>query len=197
MNVRHKTIKVLLAPMMVVLMAGCASRATATATAAASREIKPTSNSSAESSPVGLYVGPIIEPLNYANVGVTVDPPGGEVAKVTPSEANATCATGDASCPYGIAPTISLGKATSIYAGTHEADGKFSPLMSETLVYMLSWSDLPYSPTNVPVQQTSDTGTGAVQIDTQSPSTVYKCVQITFVDANSGDVLYGFSSPTP
>jgi hypothetical protein len=51
--------------------------------------------------------------------------------------------SGDAICDLSQSPTIYLAEATVTSAGQIQDDGSLAPLMKDTLVYVLTWTNVP------------------------------------------------------
>jgi hypothetical protein len=115
--------------------------------------------------------------------GITFDlPAAGAVATITPNQAYVDSCTRDGACDKGSAPTIQLAAVTDPDAGQASVGGSITPVMDHTLVYVLTWTNLPCLPAGAPV--------GA----TPTPTT---CTLVDFVDANTGKTLYGLDQSGP
>ncbi len=145
----------------------------------------PTSTASQSSTPVaGIYQGPAKATVDYMTAGVTVSSPGAVTPKVSWQAAYDTCTAGESVCLNGVAPTITLALATSTAAGTAQSDGSMTPLMKDTLVYVMTWTNEPCIPKGGP-----PVPSGAA---TPTPQ---PCTLLAFVDANTGAALYGAEGP--
>jgi hypothetical protein len=133
------------------------------------------------------YSGPITTAVRYDNSGITLTVPAADAAALATtswSDAYANCLSGAAICDTTSAPTITLANATVDKAGTAAADGSLIPLVTNALVYVVSWTGVPCAPTGGPPGATP-----AKELDS--------CTLLNLVDAKSGDVLYSVESPTP
>jgi hypothetical protein len=145
----------------------------------------PTSTASQSSAPVaGIYQGPAKATVDYKAAGVTVTPPGTITPKVSWQAAYDTCTAGKSVCLNGVDPTITLALATSTAAGTAQSDGSMTPLMKDTLVYVMTWTNEPCTRKGGPPAPS-----GA------ATPTPLPCTLLAFVDANSGAALYGAEGP--
>lgn len=133
------------------------------------------------------YSGPITTAVRYENSGISLTVPTANesgLATTSWSDAYANCMTGAAVCDTTSAPTITLADATVDKAGTAAADGSIIPLMTNALVYVVSWTGVPCAPIGGPPGSTPQK-----QLDS--------CTLLNLVDAKSGDVLYSVRSPAP
>jgi hypothetical protein len=127
------------------------------------------------------FVGALVAPREYGGVALTA-PPANETAAVSWRTAYATC---DSMCS-GVPPTtISLALATSPAAGHINPDGSISPLMKHTLVYVIVATGVPCRPV----------GPISIQRAKSSRSDLTMCTNVSFVDAQTAQVLYGVSGP--
>lgn len=135
--------------------------------------------------PKAKYLGAVTTTSRLENAGVTLEPPGAARPAVSMAAAYDTCLSGDSICPPGLSPSVTLALATSPQAGHARPDGSIRPLMSRTLVYVLTFSGVPCAPVGGPPNG---------RITTPK---AYTCTVIDFVDATSGKVLYSVESPKP
>jgi hypothetical protein len=134
------------------------------------------------------YDGPIKTAVRYDNSGISLTVPTAAVAALATtswSDAYANCLSGAAICDTTSAPTITLANATVDKAGTAAADGSLIPLVTNALVYVVSWTGVPCAPTGGPPGSTATA---------QKPDS---CTLLNLVDAKSGNVIYSVESPTP
>lgn len=163
------------------MVTACASPTSSSAVAGPSRTV----NHSVAPA-IGIYLGPSTAPLDYKAAGIATIPPGSLTPAIAWQTAYDNCATGAAVCLDGVDPTITLVLATSPDAGTALPDGSIDSLMKNTLVYVMKWTNEPCIPKGGPPR-----GPGQVAV----APTPRPCTLLSFVDANSGKVLYGVEGP--
>jgi hypothetical protein len=137
--------------------------------------------------PRAAYLGPIPSDVTYDNAGVTLKvPPANSRPTASWADAYTTnCATGDAICDPTQSPTIYLATATTPSAGDTQPDGSIKPLLQDTLVYVIQWTDVPCTPV----------GPAAPEGAAASTPTTYSCTILNLVDAETGKVLYSVQGP--
>ena len=161
-----------------VALAGCAVIAGCAA---------PASTSSGPGLPRATYSGPLTAPVAYdhGNINLAVPSPT-RMAAIFWSDAYAVnCGSGDAVCDLSRGPTIVLAEATVTGAGQANQDGSMTPLAKDTLVYVLTWTDVPCGPVG---PAPSPGGTAASRPDVT-------CTLVDLVDAGTGKVLYSVEGP--
>lgn len=115
--------------------------------------------------------------------GVTVVPPrSGDVPAISTDDAMASCSHGSACGSVDQVPEIRLGRATTTGAGTQNADGSWRPLMDDALVFEMIWTGQQCPPV---------LGTGTGSASNSSPPALHTCTTVAWVDAITGDDLYG------
>jgi len=129
------------------------------------------------------YAGPLEATVRYENSGISLTAPTAQAA-TSWTDAYANCLSGAAICDATSPPTISLANATVDKAGTAGPNGSLVPLLSNTLVYVLSWTGVPCAPAGGPP-------------GSKSTTQKFSCTLLNLVDAKSGKVLYTVESPTP
>lgn len=125
--------------------------------------------------------GALRVPLVYSNAGVSLDPPGAAVAKVSPLDAYNTCMKTNPACVPGVAPHILLALGSIPGAGAIQPDNSIKPLIDRSLVYALTWTGV------------SCKGYGSGPIGNTSPPKETRCTVVSLIDATTGAVVYGFS----
>jgi hypothetical protein len=137
--------------------------------------------------PVATYAGALTTTVVYDHGGITLAPPNkAGTAMVSWSDAYITnCLSGDAICDLDQGPTIVLAEATVTSAGQAQPDGSLAPLVKDTLVYGLTWTDVPCS------------AAGPVPSPGSSPRAAPddSCTVVNLVDAGTGKVLYSVQGP--
>lgn len=137
--------------------------------------------------PVATYAGPLTTTVVYDHGGIALGPPSGtRSAAVSWSEAYTTnCMSGDAICDIDKGPTIVLAVATVTGAGQAQPDGSLTPLVKDTLVYVLTWTDVSCRASG-PVPSPGGTA---------DPRPDDSCTVVNLVDAGTGKVLYSVQGP--
>lgn len=130
--------------------------------------------------PRGTYLGPLTQPIDYHEAGVLLEPPGRIRPAVTPQGVDDRLASGEVGGPVGRAANICLALATTSGAGTIQPDGSIKPLLAKTLVYALTWTDVPCASSG-PVRATPTT------------RRIESCTVVSLLDAETGAFAYGFS----
>ena len=132
--------------------------------------------------PPASYAGPLTTTVVYDHGGITLAAPSrARAAAVSWADAyEANCRSGDAICDLGQSPTIYLAEATVTSAGQIQDDGSLAPLMRDTLVYVLTWTNVPCTAAG-PIPSPGSTA-GA------PPASA--CTLINLIDAGTGKVLY-------
>lgn len=156
-----------------VLAVGCGSLADQTVGSSGAPAATPTSSGAAA------YVGLIPRAVSYGgDTGIRLAvPPTGASPSVSWQAAASTCST----CGAGAPLSVSLALATELQAGQANPDGSITPVMDNTLVYVLSQS----------LRCSAAGPSGA----TPAVSGTYPCVRLSFVDARSGKAWYAVDGP--
>ncbi len=162
-------------PIVIVLVVGCGSPAGP----AIGSTIAPAATTASTDTPAlsgaASYVGPIPRAVSYGDTGITLAlPPNGANPSVSWQSAISNCST----CAAGAPVSVSFAVATELQAGQANPDGSITPVMDETLVYVLSQSGLKCraaGPSGAPSSSTGESST---------------CVRLSFVDAQSGKDVY-------
>jgi hypothetical protein len=136
--------------------------------------------------PAATYAGPLTTTVEYDHGGITLTAPSKATAAVSWADAYTTgCTTGAAICGLDQSPTIFLANATVTSAGRAQSDGRLTPLLANTLVYVLRWTNVPCSPAGPPPSPGS----------TADPRPDGSCTVIDLIDAGTGRVLYSVEGP--
>ena len=170
--------RMLLAVARCAALAGCAAVAGCGVPAAAIRgPVLPAAN----------YAGSLTTTVVYDHGGITLAPPSRTAtATVSWSDAYVTnCMSGDAICDLDRGPTIVLADATVTSAGQAQPDGSVAPLVKDTLVYVLTWTDVACRPAGPMPSPGSTPRTGSDD----------SCTVVNLVDAGTGKVLYSVQGP--
>ena len=137
--------------------------------------------------PPPTFAGPIKTPVVYPVSGITLAVPRSTLTTITASDAYGTCGSGGAICDPTMSPTISLADATVAQAGTQDASGTLTPLLSSRLVYVLYWQDS---------RCVRAGGPPPAPNASPSPATPQSCYLVDLVDAQTGSVLYATRGPS-
>jgi len=116
---------------------------------------------------------PSHDPVSDVDLAV---PSASDVPRISFTQAYAACTQADADCARAKGPTITLALVTSPQAGQQNADGSLTPLMNRSLTYVLTWDGL---------QCPAPAGPASYD-----PTRL--CTYGTFVDANTGRVVFSY-----
>jgi hypothetical protein len=124
------------------------------------------------------YQGPLRAPVTYPGLGIELRPPTVLTAPISWQQAySGACSRGEALCQPGLSPTIVLADATLTN----------SSLTVSNPVYVITSTDVPCYPT----------GPGPRSDTTPAPASASLCLQITLIDARTGQFAYGASGTAP
>ena len=126
-------------------------------------------------------------PIKYENAGIDIEPPGTATATVDPATAYRNCLTGDAICEPGVSPDVMLAKVTDTNTGPANSDGSMKSTLKDTLSWVITYPDVPCTPTGAASTVAPDSQADRSRI----------CTLVNFVSAANGDVLYSFQSTEP
>ena len=137
--------------------------------------------------PQATYAGPLTAPAAYDHGSVMLAVPSStRRAAISWSDAYAVnCRSGEAVCDLSRGPTIVLASATVTGAGQAREDGSLEPLVTDALVYVLTWTDVPCGPV----------GPAPSPGSTAAPRPDAACTLIDLIDAGTGRVLYSMQGP--
>lgn len=161
----------------IVLTGGCGSSAGQTLGSTNATADSAASTATPISSGASSYMGQIPSAVSYGgDTGITLAVPPDEASPaVSWQSAVSNCST----CVTDAPVSVSLALATELQAGQANSNGSITPVMDQTLVYVLSQSGLTCS-------AAGPAGTPS----SSSTSESYACVRFRFVDAHSGKDLY-------
>jgi hypothetical protein len=138
--------------------------------------------------PTATYRGPITQPSNDSGTGVIrAVPPPADVPSGSWSSAAANCGTGAAICDSSAPISVWLALATDSQAGNDNPDGSITPVMENSLVYVL---------VQTPVACRKNGPSGGPPTSVQ----IMSCISINYIDANTDSPLYAtqtLASQTP
>lgn len=131
------------------------------------------------------FKGPITSPLTYQGKQITLDPPPpGTAPAQTAVVALHDCETGDSVCFPGPGATVLAEVTSQVTGGSIQPDGHTEPTIVNRLSYVTTWES---------VGCLAIGGSFPGYQGKPAPSTA-TCTLVTVVDANSGNVLFGFES---
>lgn len=183
----------------VTVLAGCAARTTGSVGAAATSTSSALGNQDSVAGLAPPNLTPLTTAIEYPNTGFDIEPPGTARAVVPWSKAYATCLTGDAICDPTATPTIVLASVSDDQSGKIKADGSLTPLLHNTLVWVITYTNRPCAPAGGAVQRTTNASMipRASVMTEMSTAPSYLCTVINFISAGTGAVLYSFQGPNP
>lgn len=130
--------------------------------------------------PPATYAGPITSPTYYPGAGIELSPPTKTAGVIAWADVYDKCSTGDALCYTGSGPKIWLANATIKDAGTARKDGTITPLLSNTLVYVMSWTGVPCTRLGGPPSRSTPS----------APRTGARCTILNLISSQTGSVVY-------